>query len=104
MPSELMSSLPGVIRCLHQIRNLMRALCFRVFGMESVHQIVGVGILGLAILIFTTSQTRDVTQLGDLKIRSKEHRAITYVVSQALSAGALVLGVVFIGAGLYQRR
>ena len=60
------------------------------------------GILGLAIPIFTTSQTRDVAQLGDLKIQSTERS--THVVPQGLSAGALVLGVVFIGAGLYRRR
>jgi hypothetical protein len=60
------------------------------------------GILGLAIPVFTTSQTRNVAQLGDLKIQSTERS--THVVPQALSAGALVLGVVLIGAGLYQRR
>jgi hypothetical protein len=32
------------------------------------------GILGLAIPVFTTSQTKDVVKLGDLKI--PEHRAI----------------------------
>ncbi len=60
------------------------------------------GILGLAIPVFTTSQTRDVAQLGDLKIQSTEQS--THVVPQALSAGALVLGAVLIGAGLYQKR
>ena len=60
------------------------------------------GILGLAIPVFTTSQTKDVVNLGDLKIQSTEQS--THVVPQALSAGALVLGVVLIGAGLYQRR
>jgi hypothetical protein len=60
------------------------------------------GILGLAIPVFTTSQTKDVAKLGDLKIQSTEQS--THVVPQALSAGALVLGVVLIGAGLYQRR
>jgi hypothetical protein len=60
------------------------------------------GILGLAIPVFTTSQTKDVVKLGDLKIQSTEQS--THVVPQALSAGALVLGIVLIGAGLYQRR
>ncbi len=60
------------------------------------------GILGLAIPVFTTSQTKDVVNLGDLKIQSTERS--THVIPQALSAGALVLGVVLIGAGLYQRR
>jgi hypothetical protein len=60
------------------------------------------GLLGLAIPVFTTSQTRNVAQLGDLKIQSTERS--THVVPQALSAGALVLGLVLIGAGFYQRR
>ena len=60
------------------------------------------GILGLTIPVFTTSQTKDVVKLGDLKIQSTEQS--THVVPQALSAGALLLGVVLIGAGLYQRR
>jgi len=60
------------------------------------------GILGLAIPVFTISRTKDVVNLGDLKIQSTEQS--THVVPQALSAGALVLGVVLIGAGLYQRR
>jgi drug/metabolite transporter (DMT)-like permease len=64
--------------------------------------LVFLGILGLAIPVFTTSQTTNVAQLGGLKIQSTEQS--THVIPQALSAGALILGVVFIGAGLYQRR
>jgi hypothetical protein len=60
------------------------------------------GVLGFAIPVFTTSQTKDVVKLGDLKIQSTEQS--THVVPQVLSAGALLLGVVLIGAGLYQRR
>ncbi|MGO9606248.1 MAG: hypothetical protein ACLQAT_23125 [Candidatus Binataceae bacterium] len=60
------------------------------------------GILGLVSPEFTTSQTKDVVNLGDLKVQSTEHS--THVVPQALSAGALVLGIVLIGAGLYQKR
>jgi hypothetical protein len=61
-----------------------------------------VGIVGLAIPVFTTSQTKDVVYLGGLKIQNTEQS--THLVPQALSAGVLVLGVVRIGAGLYQRR
>lgn len=60
------------------------------------------GILGLAIPVFTTLQTKDVVKLGDLKVQSTEQS--THVVPQALSVGALLLGIVFIGAGLYQKR
>ncbi len=59
------------------------------------------GILGLAIPVFATSQTKDVVKLGDLKVQSTERS--THVVPQDLSARALLLGVVLIGAGLYQR-
>jgi hypothetical protein len=60
------------------------------------------GILGLAIPVFTTSQTKDVVNLGDLKIQNTEQS--THVVPEALSAGVLLLGAILIGAGLYQRR
>ena len=43
------------------------------------------GIAGLAIPVFTTSQTKDVAKLGGLKIQSTEQS--THVVPQALSAG-----------------
>ncbi len=60
------------------------------------------GVLGLAIPVFTTSQTKDVATLGDLKIQSTEQSR--HVVPQALSAGAIVLGVILIGAGAYSKR
>lgn len=60
------------------------------------------GILGLAIPVFTTSQTKEVVNLGDLKVQSTEHS--THVIPQALSAGALVLGVVLIGVGAFSNR
>ncbi|MFZ2062739.1 MAG: hypothetical protein WAU82_17140 [Candidatus Binatus sp.] len=60
------------------------------------------GILGLAIPVFTTSQTKNVVDLGNLKVQNTEQS--THVVPQAVSAGALVLGVVLIGAGLYRGR
>ena len=59
------------------------------------------GILGLAIPVFTTSQTMDVVNVGSLKIQNTEQS--THVIPMALSAGALVLGLVLIGAGLHQR-
>jgi len=64
--------------------------------------LVLLGILGLVAPVFTTSQTKDVAKLGDLKIQSTEQA--THVIPQALSAAAIVLGVVLLGAGLYQKR
>jgi hypothetical protein len=59
------------------------------------------GILGLAIPVFTTSETKDVVKLGELKIQNTEQSR--HVVPLPLSTGALVLGVALIGAGLYQK-
>jgi hypothetical protein len=71
-----------------------------LFGLGTLFALLG--ILGLTIPVFTTSQTKDVAKLGDLKIQSTEHS--THVVPQALSAGVLILGVILIGAGAYTRR
>ncbi len=60
------------------------------------------GIVGLAVPVFTTSETKDVAKFGDVKIQSTEQS--THVVPQVLSAGALVLGVILIGAGAYAKR
>lgn len=60
-----------------------------------------VGFLGLAMPVFTTSETKDVVKLGDIKIQKTQQS--THVVPLSLSSGALVLGVVLMGAGLYQR-
>jgi hypothetical protein len=60
------------------------------------------GILGLAIPVFSTSHTKDVAKLGDLKVQTTEQS--THVVPQALSGGVPLLGVILIGAGVYQKR
>jgi hypothetical protein len=59
-------------------------------------------VLGLAIPVFTTSQTRDIASLGDLKIQSTEQS--THVIPVALSVSGLVLGLVLIGTGVYSKR
>jgi hypothetical protein len=61
-----------------------------------------VGGIGLAMPVFTTSQTRDVASLGDLKIQSTEQSA--HVVPWTLSAGALMLGLILMGTGVYTKR
>jgi len=60
------------------------------------------GIIGLAMPVFTTSQTKDVAELGDIKVQSTER--IIHVVPEVLSGGALILGIVLIGAGTIQKR
>ena len=60
------------------------------------------GGIGLAIPVFTTSQTRDVASVGDVKIQSTEQS--THVVPMALSVAGLALGLVLVGAGVYAKR
>jgi len=55
------------------------------------------GLLGLAIPVFSTSQTKDVAKIGDLKIQANEETS--HVVPPMLAGGALVIGLVMIGAG-----
>ena len=63
--------------------------------------LVALGLIGFAIPIFTTQQTKEVARIGDLKLQTTE--STSYVVPPLLSGGALVLGVVLIGAGLYRK-
>jgi hypothetical protein len=60
------------------------------------------GLLGFAIPVFTTQKTEEVARIGDVKIQSTED--ISHRIPSILSGGALALGIVLIGAGLYQRR
>jgi hypothetical protein len=60
------------------------------------------GLVGLAIPVFTTQQTKEVARIGDLKLETKEDTS--HVVPPIVSGGALVVGVILIGAGVYQRR
>ena len=59
------------------------------------------GILGLAIPVFTTWDTKQVASLGDLKIQSTEESSHT--IPTPLSVGAMVLGVILIGAGTFKK-
>ena len=60
------------------------------------------GLLALAIPVFTTHQTTDVARIGDLKLQTTENKS--YVIPPFVAGGALVLGIVLIGAGFYQDR
>jgi hypothetical protein len=59
------------------------------------------GVLGFAIPIFTTKQTHDVATLGDLKLQTTESQS--YVIPPLVAGGALLLGVVMLGASFYRR-
>ena len=60
------------------------------------------GLIGLAIPVFTTHQTTDVAKIGDLKLQATQNTS--YVIPPILSGCALVLGIVLAGAGFYQKR
>jgi hypothetical protein len=64
--------------------------------------LVILGLLGFAIPVFTTPRTEEVARVGDLKLETT--RSTSHVVPPLLSGGALALGVVLIGAGLYRKR
>jgi len=60
------------------------------------------GLLGLAIPVFTTQHTEEVAKLGDLKLQANKQE--DHVIPPLVSEGALVLGVILIGAGLVTNR
>jgi len=60
------------------------------------------GLIGLAIPVFTTQQTKEVAKIGDLKIQTTENES--HVVPPIVAGGVLVLVIVLVGAGLYRRR
>ena len=60
------------------------------------------GLIGFAVPFFTAQQTKDVAHIGDLKLQTTE--TTTYAVPPYLAGGALVFGLVLIGAGLVQKR
>jgi hypothetical protein len=55
------------------------------------------GLLGLAIPVFSTSQTKDVAKIGDLKIQANEETA--HVVPPMLAGGTLLIGLMLVGVG-----
>jgi len=74
----------------------------RVNGLLMVGVVLAIlGIVGLAIPVFTTQKTEEVAHVGDLKIQSSED--ISHRIPPLLSGGVLLLGVVLIGAGAYRK-
>ena len=64
--------------------------------------LIALGVVSFAIPIFTTNQTKDVAKIGDLKLQTTE--STSYTIPPLVSAGALVVGVVLVGAGMARRR
>ena len=64
--------------------------------------LVLLGLIALAIPVFWTQHTTDVARIGDLKVQATESQS--HVIPPFVGGGALILGVVLIGAGFYQKR
>ena len=64
--------------------------------------LVLLGLLAFAVPAFQTQHTEDVAKMVPLQLQTTEHQ--WYVIPPTVSGGALILGVLLIGAGFYQRR
>ena len=60
------------------------------------------GLVAFAVPSFNTEQTQDVAKVGSLKLQEKTEQ--THYIPPLVSGGAIILGVVLIGAGLVTNR
>lgn len=60
------------------------------------------GVVGLATPQFSTLQTNDVAQIGDLKVQTQE--STSHTIPPLVGGGALALGLILLGGGLYRSR
>ncbi len=60
------------------------------------------GLLALAQPVFTTNQTKNVAEIGNLKIQANEQTA--HAIPPIVSGAALIVGLVLVVGGLYQKR
>ncbi|MBL8689735.1 MAG: hypothetical protein JNL04_11580 [Rhodospirillaceae bacterium] len=71
-------------------------------GLTMIGAILAVlGLIGLAVPYFTTQETKEVARIGDLKLQATEQK--TYSIPPLVAGGALLVGVVLIGASVYRR-
>jgi hypothetical protein len=61
-----------------------------------------VGLIAFAMPSFSTEETHDVVKLGDLKVQAKTEEP--HFIPPIVSGGAMVLGVLLIGAGMAMNR
>jgi hypothetical protein len=59
------------------------------------------GLVGLVWPVFSTTQNKDVAQLGDLHVQANE--TTPHKIPPLVSGGVLALGAVLIGAGIMKR-
>jgi hypothetical protein len=60
------------------------------------------GLLGLVVPEFTTHETKNVVSLGDLKIQANE--PTQHSIPPIASGAAMIVGLVLLGSGLYQKQ
>jgi hypothetical protein len=63
--------------------------------------LVLLGVLGLAVSYFTTSETKDLVKVGDLKLQTTE--STPHVIPPMAAGGVLILGVLLLGAGFFKK-
>jgi len=63
--------------------------------------LIGLGVLGLAVPVFTTRENKEVARVGDVQLNAKEDE--THIVPPLLAGGVLIVGVVLVGAGMMRR-
>ena len=63
--------------------------------------LVVLGVVGFAIPVFTTQETKEVARIGDLTLQNTEDTSHT--IPPLLAGGALIVGLVLIGASLYRK-
>jgi len=60
------------------------------------------GLIFIAMPVFTTHETKEVARIGELRLNATESK--NYIVPPLASGGAILIGVVLIGAGVMRRR
>ena len=60
------------------------------------------GLIGFAMPIFTTTDTKSVAKIGDLSIQAKEETP--HAIPPLVSGGMLAIGVVLMGVGALNRQ
>jgi hypothetical protein len=60
------------------------------------------GLVGFAMPIFTTTDTKSVAKIGDLSIQAKEETP--HAIPPLVSGGLLAIGVILMGAAMLNRR
>ena len=60
------------------------------------------GLVGLAMPVFSTTQTKDIAHVGDLHVQANE--TTRHAIPPIVSGGLLAMGIVLIGVGVLKQR